>query len=445
MRTVEGEAPVMKDKPTRRTFTIAIIAGALALMTIAKAEVGPPLTNSPSEAKVLEVRKLLAGKAINPFALKMYATIERGDKNFVFSPLSIFTGLAIAYEGARGQTRDEISKVLGLEAAGVPLDTTLGGLALELVDSARRNGGGLNWANCIWTEIFPDHAIREAFRQTVKQEYQGDIREANLRASPDKVAKEMNEWVSEKTGGKITDLISADQLQREKAVLSIVNALYFKNIWAWPFEGAKTRHADFICTNGSRVKVPMMHSSKDFPYMEEEDFQAIAMPYEGWKMSMVVFLPKRVDGLKEFERSLTPENLRAWLAKLATWRHGLKTSVPKFTSRFRYSLKPELQSMGMHAAFNSRIADFSGMFEAKRLNAPKIGLFVTSVLHETWIDVNEKGTEAAAATDINKAKLKGPAEPRPFCADHPFMFIIRHNITGCILFMGRVTNPLAIN
>lgn len=375
----------------------------------------------------------------------MYSTIDRGDNNFVFSPLSVFTGLAIAYEGARGQTRDEISKVLGLEAAGVPLDTTLGGLALELVDSARRNGGGLHWANCIWTETFPDHAIREGFGQTVKQEYQADIREANFRASPEKAAKEMNEWVSEKTGGKITNLISAERLQREQTVLSIVNALYFKNLWAWPFEGAKTRHADFICIDGSRVKVPMMHSSKDFPYMEEEDFQAIAMPYQGWEMSMVVFLPRRVDGLKEFEESLTPDNLRAWLAKLARWPHGLKTSIPKFTSRSRFGLKPELQSMGMQSAFNSQVADFSGMLQAKRPNAPKIGLFVTSVLHETRIDVNEKGTEAAAATALSFAASIPKAPPKIFRADHPFMFIIRHNLTGCILFMGRVTNPLAIN
>jgi serpin B len=254
----------------------------------------------------------------------------------------------------------------------------------------------------------------------------------------------MNDRIKEMTGGKITELISARELEAEQPVLSIVNAIYFKNMWIWPFNAARTYDQDFIGIGGSRTKVPMMLSSENFFYMEEESFQAIAMPYKGWETSMVVFLPKKVDGLQEFEESLTSEKLTASLGKLAQCPYGLRVTLPKFTSRSRRPLAPTLQEMGMKTAFGPR-ADFSGIREKKRSKTPDDLLFITSVLHEAWTDVNERGTEAAAATALKAAApvAKPVQEPKVFRADHPFMFIIRHKPTGCILFMGRVTNPAA--
>jgi serpin B len=395
-----------------------------------------------SEPKRKEIAnyRVLSEKAINRFGLAMYDKLGRGKENLVFSPFSVFSPLAIAHEGAQGQTRDEIGAALGIRQTAPSLDTTLGGLTANLVDSIRQGDGTLRLANGIWMDDLPGIALNSSFEKTVTQNYKAEILRTKFRNS-DKAAREINEWVEEMTQGKITGLVSGPELEKAPTVLAIINAVYFKALWAMPFDIARTKDEDFAGCNSLRMKVPMMHhSSQDFHYMEEQDFQALELPYAGWGISMAVFLPKKIEGLAEFEKSFTLENFSRWLTKFSNWPYGVEVSLPRFTVRSGLRLEPTLQSMGIKIAFDSHRADFSGMLRKIEYGTP---LFITKAIHEAWIEVNEKGTEAAAGTALPFATYVKKPEPKVFRADHPFMFVIYHKLSGSILFMGRVTNPLA--
>ncbi|WP_157212279.1 serpin family protein [Desulfomonile tiedjei] len=388
----------------------------------------------------LEDCKWLA-KSVNQFGLKMYPKLIRGDENLIFSPLSIFLSLATAFEGARGQSKDEIGKLLAIGQVAAPLHVMLADLTYQLRHSIPEEHGALSLANGVWIHEFPDHIIHPTFEKVIADFYRATVVTADFRSSPAQVAGQMNDWIKEMTRGKITDLISADRLRREQTVISILNAFYFKNMWLWPFETGRTKDEDFVCSGGSRIKVRMMHSSQRFRYMEEQDLQGLELPYQGWETSMMVFLPRKADGLQEMEKSLTPETLGLWISKFSQLP-DVDVSFPKFGFKSRYGLLPTLKEMGMNISFGPG-ADFSGMLEKKRPESPSISLFITSMLHETRIDLNERGTEAAAATALSISASAPKPERKIFRADHPFMFVIRHNRTGCILLMGRVTNPLA--
>ncbi len=185
-------------------------------------------------------------------------------------------------------------------------------------------------------------------------------------------------------------------------------------------------------------------------HLEETTFQALEMPYEDRDLSMVVFLPTKADGLAAFEKSLTPEKLNTWLGRLSRWPRGIVVQLPRFTARSRLELKRTLQSMGIRMAFATRNkmtgADFSGIFDLKKPDRPETQPWLGPVLQEACIDVTEKGTRASAATIAGFVKSTDRADqPILFRADHPFMFIIYHKPSGCILFMGRVTDPSKLN
>jgi serpin B len=213
----------------------------------------------------------------------------------------------------------------------------------------------------------------------------------------------------------------------------LTNAIYFKAQWANTFPVSLTKPAPFSVAADKKVDVPLMHLTEDFNYLETPTFQALELPYEGGQLSMVVFLPKKMDGLPDFEKRLKEANLSGWLGQLRP--HSVEVSLPRFGFTAEFSLAKTLSEMGMSLAFSDQ-ADFSAMTEKEQLK-------ISAVVHKAFVAVDEKGTEAAAATGVAmKPAMATPPKPRAvFRADHPFVFVLRERQTGSILFMGRLVNP----
>jgi serpin B len=213
--------------------------------------------------------------------------------------------------------------------------------------------------------------------------------------------------------------------------LVLTNAIYFKGKWATPFKPEQTQEAPFTLLSGEKVNVPMMHQTAHFGYMETDTIQVLELPYVNNDLSMVILLPKKPDGVNELEKGLTSETITGWLAGLR--KREVQVYVPRFKLTSEFSLAETLSAMGMPDAFSTK-ADFSGITGNR-------DLFISAVVHKAYVEVNEEGTEAAAATGV-AMKLTAVAPPPPvFRADHPFVFLIRDNQTGSILFLGRTANP----
>ena len=237
--------------------------------------------------------------------------------------------------------------------------------------------------------------------------------------------------MEDQTQQKIKDLIAKgvlDQLTR----LVLTNAIYFKGTWKSQFDEKQTRELPFAVSPDKKLNVPMMHQQSQFRYAAFPDCQVIDLPYSGEDLSMLIVLPKKVDGLSELEKSLTVDNLKTWTSRLRQTK--VSVFIPKFKMTCQFQLKSVLADMGMPQAFDSRRADFSGM-------TPKPDLFISAVIHKAFVDVNEEGSEAAAATAVVMKLRSRPKPPPVFRADHPFVFFIRDNRTGSVLFLGRVMNP----
>jgi serpin B len=372
------------------------------------------------------------------FALDLYATLAKEPdfegKNLFFSPFSISSALAVTYEGARGNTADEIRSVFHLPAN----DTVRreGFLALDSELSTTDRNYTLNTANALWAEktypFFPGYIdIARIF-------YSADVNNLDFIDQPEASRQIINQWVEERTEGKITDLLPAgsiDPLTR----LVITNAIYFKGTWVLQFDAAKTTEREFRIGSNTTVVVPMMQRTDEdaiYGFTETEALQALRMPYshdEGKELSMLVLLP-RDDNLSAAEEVLNADDLAGLRGSLTD--RQVMVYFPKFTLDTEYRLPGTLAAMGMPTAFTMG-ADLSGMDGTKNL-------YISEVVHKAFVDVNEEGTEAAAATGVVvNMKAVSPAEEVPvFLADHPFVFLIQDDETGNILFMGRVVNPV---
>jgi serpin B len=253
----------------------------------------------------------------------------------------------------------------------------------------------------------------------------------NFVKAAEQARQTINQWVERQTNGKIKDLISRGLLD-SMTRLVLTNAIYFKGNWASQFKEDRTREGPFDLLDGSKVQVPMMNQTEQFGYAETDTLQVLELPYVGEELSMVILLPKRTDGIGELERELAGESLSKWLG--AVRRQEVIVSMPKFKLTSKFSLGQVLRSMGMTAAFSEQ-ADFSGMTGGR-------DLFISAVVHQAYVDVNEEGTEAAAATGVTmRVTSVGPVRTPVFRADHPFIFLIRDTTSDSILFLGRVMNP----
>lgn len=387
--------------------------------------------------------KQLVAMGNNEFALELYAKLRGKEGNLFFSPYSISTALAMAYAGAQGQTETQMAGALHfpvIAKPGTELSSTLirekqrfasvfGKIIKDLNSRSKKGGYELRLANALWGQ--EDYGFLGEFLELIKTNYGGRLNEVDFVRAAETARKTINTWVEKETNNKIKNLIRKGVLSSTTRLV-LTNAIYFKGNWAKQFEMDKTKDAPFTLANGRKVDVAMMNQTGQFNYMETESFQALELPYVDDELSMIILLPKEFDGLDEFEKTLTAENLSKWLGKLRNRK--VITSVPKFKMTSQFALASVLKSMGMIDAFSPN-ADFSGM-NGRR------DLFISAVIHKAYVDVNEEGTEAAAATAVTmKLTSVGPTRIPVFRADHPFLFLIRDNHSGSILFIGRVMNP----
>ena len=364
-------------------------------------------------------------KGNNQFALNLYAQLRTQNGNLFLSPSSISTALAMTYAGARGDTARQMAATLHFTLDQQHLHPAFASLMKELKGNGAARNYQLNIANALWGQ--KGYAFLDGFISTAKDNYGAGLNQVDF-ANTEEARRTINAWVEQETQNRVKDLIKPDVLKKETRLV-LTNAIYFKGNWASHFKPENTREAPFMLTPKRKVMVPTMHQGGKFKTAWTENFRALELPYAGKDLSMIVFVPRKEDGLAEFERTLTADKLDEWLSKLKENEIDV-VALPKFKLTTGFELGQTLSAMGMPLAFASG-ADFSGMTASERLS-------ISKVIHQAFVDVNEEGTEAAAATGTEMRLVSVSM----FVVDHPFIFLIRDNRSGSLLFMGRVTNPL---
>jgi serpin B len=360
----------------------------------------------------------------NRFAFDLYAQLRQTDGNLFFSPYSAHTVLAMTATGARGKTRDEMVAVLHLPDDDQKM---LASGDLAGFYAHPRKDFELAVANAIWGQ--KGRGWRPEWLDMQNRRFQAGFHEADFQTNSDGERQRINQWVEEKTRDRIKELALKDQIT-PKTTMVLVNAVYFKGKWATQFDPKRTHDAFFHLADNGRVKVPMMYGSIKCGYARRPDGTAmVELPYRGGELSMVVILPRFPDGLPALEDQLNAATLAEWLGGLRD-HADTDVSIPRFKLETRYELPDHLKTLGMREAFYGG-ADFSGMETMD--NGP-----ISEVSQKAFVEVNEEGTEAAAATMVSRATS---TYPPPFVADHPFLFLIRDVQHGTILFMGRIVNP----
>ena len=363
---------------------------------------------------------------IPTFSFNLFRQVGTKGKNVFFSPYSIKACMALLYEGARGATEAQMASVFGFSdrfTEGGKLHQEL--LALK---AAKGSSLALRIANSIWLD--QKTALCPEYVEVVRGHYQAKVEQADFRNAAEEARRAINAWVAEETLGKIRDILppgSVDQLTK----LVLVNAIYFKGKWASQFEPRHTKPAPFHISPAEKVTVPLMTITDDFGYTEGVSGQAVELPYVGNKLSMVVLLPKPDQTLDFLEANL-PAVLDRVLPRLQP-QERVRVFLPKFKLETQYNLTDTLSKMGMVNAFTQK-ADFSGL-DGTADNV------VSIAVHKAFVEVNEEGTEAAAATAAAVCRSTSFSPIPDFRADRPFVFLIRDRETGAILFLGRFAKP----
>jgi serpin B len=334
----------------------------------------------------------------------------------------------MVYGGARGETKKQMAAALHFTLPEPNLYCAFGALQEELIQKDRSRGYRLLLANALWGQ--KGEPILKEFLDLTSRYYEACFNLLDFVNETEQSRQKINSWVEDKTNDKIENLIPPGGVNIN-TVMVLTNAIYFKGEWKTKFSWWKTRHKDFHISSKKTVRVPMMHLKEDFKYYEDENLQAVDLPYKSDEISMLVLLPRDTEGIRQLEDTLTTESLDVIMSKM--WEREVDVYLPRFKIVWgTFALKNTLIKLGMPDAFDRERADFSG------ING--IGsLWISDVFHKAFIEVNEKGTEAAAATGVVIALSN--FEPPVFRADHPFIFIIKNNHSGSILFMGRLMNP----
>ena len=392
-------------------FTPSIIIQAKAIDTFATDESVESLSDS-----------------MNDFSLNIYKYISDESKgNVFFSPYSIFVALSMTYEGARGDTADQMKNILGFEQNNEVSLCSFGRIYNLLNIDAEYI---LNTANALWTK--KDYPFLDEYLSFIDNYYMGKATDLDF-SDPAKAAEIINDWVEENTGGKIDDMLSSSDIS-PGTVLILSNAIYFKGLWLTQFDVEATVDREFKISSGETIDVSTMVSTNSdvfFNYSENEYLQLLELPYKGDDVSMVILLPKE-NNIDIIENKLSKENLTNWLNSMYPTK--IDIFLPKFNFTTEYNLKNILIDMGLDIIFSYN-ADFSGMNGFG-------GLFIGKVLHKAFVEVNEEGSEAAAATTVHVLETAIPGPVTVFNADHPFLFLIQHKESGTILFIGKIENPI---
>lgn len=387
-----------------------------------------PVQGSPAGQAIDRGGGLAAGNTA--FAVDLYHQLRTAEGNLFFSPYSISTALAMTYAGARGDTEAQMARVLHFDLDHLTQETLHNAFAALQEHLARVQGKGdvaLHAANSLWPQA--GYTFLAAFLDLCQRCYGVTITPVDYGADSEAARQLINAWVEEKTNDKIKDLLKPPHVT-PLTTLILVNAIYFKGNWAHQFDPEDTDDGPFYLATGDVVSVPLMRQKARFGYQATKDLQVLELPYVGEDLSMLVLLPQERDGLPSLEAALTVENLALWTQDLEPVT--VQVWLPRFKLSGEFDLGETLEAMGMVDAFHA--ADFSGMTGQR-------DLFISAVVHKAFVDVNEEGTEAAAATAVVMGRGISPSPI--FCADHPFLFLIRENSSGSVLFLGRVVDPTA--
>ncbi len=365
----------------------------------------------------------------NLFTLDLYNQLKMTDGNLFFSPFSIFTALAMTWAGARENTAVQMAETLHFTEKPAQFHLAIGDLISQLNAVQKETNVELSIANAIWAQ--KGYQFLDEFFRIVQQSYQADFKQVDFSRAAESARQAINAWVEQQTNERIKDLLPPKVLNALTRLV-LVNAIYFKGFWDNQFKSRDTREMEFWLLTEVAVKVPMMHQEHQFGYWENDWLQIIEMPYKEESLSLIVLLPKEKTGITDLEQKLNFENMMAWQSRLR--KRKVIVFFPKFKIESQFSLGQTLSLMGMPDAFDPELADFSAMVGQKEL-------YISAVIHKAFLEVNEEGSEAAAATGVVVSVTSIAPSPPIFKADHPFVFFIRDNKSQSILFLGRMLNP----
>lgn len=376
----------------------------------------------------------------NAFALELYSNLKDTTKGNLFvSPYSISSAMAMTSIGANGATKNEIDQVLHFNSERNALATSFLNLNDQIVTpkDAPEDFPQINIANSMWMQV--ERPFMPEFVGVLDKYFKSGIYALNFAENPEPSRLEINQWVEDQTRGKITDLFPAGSIHQDTHLV-IANAIYMQAPWKVRFDKSNTTHEMFYHGEDNLALVEMMNATSTFRFMKNEQFALLEMPYGLEKggigeLAMLVFLPNEINGLAQLEKDLSAEKLQGWIEQLDYT--DVQVRFPKFKLEYDISLKETLSKMGMPTAF-SPAADFSGISGTH-------DLAIDNVVHKAYINVDEKGTEAAAATGVviglTSLGEEIDVEPYYFMPDHPFLMMIVDQKTGTILFMGRYADP----
>jgi serpin B len=364
----------------------------------------------------------------NAFALDLYKELKSNRENLFFSPFSISVALGMTYAGAREKTAQQMADVLNFKMHQRRLHRVFKALLDSLQDPQGSEAFQLEIANSLWIQV--NYQLLDSYLDIIEENYGESCFLVDFKER-EKARQRINEWIETHTNGIIQDLIGEGTLHPD-TLLVLTNAIYFKGFWQFPFKTEKTTLTDFFLLSGEQAKVPMMSQKRRFRYFDTDLFQLLELPYIGNQLVMDILLPRTKTGIKELEEILDLDQVNAWLSSLVFME--VDVFIPRFKLMTKFDLSKILEHMGIVDAFSSTNADFKGMTKERELKIDK-------VIHQAYVDVNEIGTEAAAATGVEMAVLGPPLAIPEFRADHPFIFLIRDTQTNSILFLGRVMDP----
>lgn len=373
-----------------------------------------------------------AAQAGSAFGVDLYRLFAATEGNVFFSPYSISETLALLSAGADGKTKQELLKALHWD---LPPDQMAGAFAAQdlQLDRAAKAGAILSFANGLWYQ--EGDSPQAAFFKVARSEYRAEVHAADFIMNPFVVGPEINGWVEQKTNGKIVGLLPDGAIGRSTRLV-LANAVYFKGKWEHPFDDGRTAPRPFYLTADQKVPAIIMAERAKLKTTAGNDCDLLDLPYMGGELSMVVLLPKVRDGLPALEQRVSATKLSLWVASLESASPSdVEVELPRFKATYSAELTAPLEELGVSAAFSRGAADFSSI-DGRR------DLYVSTALHKAYVEVNEEGTEAAAATGVvSLAKAITIYKPVRFIVDHPFLFLIRYNSTGGLLFFGRIVDP----
>ncbi|MEH1779896.1 MAG: serpin family protein [Nostoc sp.] len=386
-----------------------------------------PQPETPLQKKTVNIDTKIVEPS-NKFGFRLFSELlknDRGGNNIFISPSSVAIALAMTYNGASGSTQQAMAKTLELQGMNLPeINSSYAAALKQLLDNSDAKVQ-LKIANSLWAN--QDVSFAPDFLKRTQEFYQAKV--SNLNFKDAAASNIINNWVKENTNGKINKIVEKIEPNQ---VLFLINAIYFKGNWSNEFDKKETAQYPFYITSGRRKQHPMMSQKGDYRYYESEQFQAISLPYgKDGKFSFYIFLPKQNSNLKTFYENLNIENWEKWMTQFNKQKGFIR--LPRFKTDYEVTLNDALKSLGMEEAFSNK-ANFSGMGK---------NFAISQVKHKTFVEVNEEGTEAAAATSVGIVATSLRQEPEPFrmIVDRPFFCAIRDNQTGSLLFMGSIIDP----